>query len=230
MRVFYSTLIITSAILLTGCGGLVKGATQEVTLVTPGAWDAECTLDNGVKYKVASGETFTIMRSNNEIKVDCYAPGNRRKQMIVESGGNSWAVGDVLTGIVPGVAYDHLSGGLYRYPEVITVDFVGAPVIGHELPAYHNKDTPNPYTQAIEGYAAGTLLTPADSGYLKRGIQRRDMSSVNPFSTGDDAEMPDTVEISSSGTSIKKSAVPTGSDAESLTRSANPGVFDKEAK
>ncbi len=230
MRAFYSTLIVTTAILLTGCGGLVKGATQEVTVLTPGAWEAECMLDNGVKYKVATGETFTIMRSNNDIKVDCYAPGNRRKQMIVESGGNGWAVGDVFTGIVPGVTYDHLTGGLYRYPEVITVDFVGTPTIGHEMPQYHNKDTPNPYTQPIEGYAAGTPLTPADSSYLKRGIERRDMSSANPFSTGDGYETTDTVEISSSGTSIKKSAVPTGSDAESLTRSANPGVFDKEAK
>jgi len=227
MRLLTSSLIVASAALLSGCGTMASGATQDIKLVTPGAWNAQCTLDNGVRHKVVTGETITVMRSNNDMIVDCYAPGNRHKQMIVKSGGNAWAIGDVATGVVPGVAFDHYAGGLYEYPDVITVDFVGTPTIGFELPDYHNKDAPNPYAQSIEPYTIGAARTVSDN-YLRRGVQRRDSSSTNPFAASD-AEAAVSAP-SKPAVAAAKPATPSGKDAESLTRSANPDVFDPEAK
>ena len=213
-------------IFLGACGTLVEGQTQRVKLVTPGAPESRCTLDNGVRYPLEAGQTAEIMRSHNDLVVDCYASGNRHKVVTVPSGYNNWSTANVLNGAVPGYGYDHFSGGLYEYPEVITIDFVGVPTRGFETPNYHNKDAPNPYTQAIENYGPTVPKTTNDSDYLSRGLQKRTMdSSSNPFATSSDMNVPPP----SPGavvTPMPTPAAPKGANADELTRSMNPSVFN----
>ena len=234
MRAFYSSLMITSAILLSGCSSLIDGAVQPVRLDTPGAYSAECTLDNGVKYKLITGQTTNIQRSHSDLVVDCYATGNRHKQIIVESTFNDWGLANVSNGVVPGAGYDHFSDGLYEYPDVITVDFVGVPTLGFELPGYHDKDTPNPYKQPIEVLGPNTPRLDEDSTYLKRGVQKRDAGNANPFSaSGGGSTAPGSgVTPMPAPTTSAPAMTPSkpnlsGGNAEALTRSANPAVFNK---
>jgi hypothetical protein len=218
--------------LATGCASIIDGPTQNITLRTPGATEAECMLTNGVKYRVQTDETVRIMRSRRDLVVDCYASGDRHKQIVIESATNAWGLANVSNGVVPGTTYDHYAGGLYIYPREITVDFVGMPTRGFETPDYQNKDAPNPYKQAIEPYAPNTPRIPNDTEFERRGVEKRSANlSSNPFAT----------DANNAGVSPMPAptAVPvmtpskpnlSGSTAEELNRSANPDVFDPEMK
>lgn len=220
------------AMLLPACGTVISGATQEITLATPGAYNAECTLDNGNRYLMRTGETRKIMRTYKPLEVDCYATGDRHVAKTIGSGFNDWSVTNVSNGVAPGGTYDALAGGLFEYPDVITIDFIGVAERGFELPEYHNKDNPNPYEQAIEDYGPRTTRIPNDSNYLKRGVVKRDSASdSNPFnhnrggasgaSGSGITPMPAAPSSSSSTTPPSLS----GGNAEALTRSMNPAVF-----
>lgn len=220
--------------LVTGCASIIDGPTQNVTLRTPGATEAECHLTNGVKYRIKTDETVRIMRSKRDLVADCYASGNRHKQIVIPSDLNAWGLTNVSNGVVPGGTYDHYSGGLYTYPEIITVDFVGVPTRGFEMPDYQNKDAPNPYKQAIESYAPNTPRIPNDTEYQKRGVEKRNTNlNANPFagdtSGNDEGVTPMPAETSVPAMTPSKPNL-SGSTADELTRSANPDVFDPEIK
>lgn len=225
---------VLSLSLLTGaCASLMSGQTQEVTLLTPGATEAECIFDNGVRYKFYTGETIMVMRNESDIKLDCYASGNRHRVVTIESDGNKWAIGNIVTGIIPGVTFDHFSKGLYEYPETITVDFTGVPTLGFGLPEYHNKDAPNPYEQPVENYGPTTPKRSIDENFIKTPVQKRVRTDMDPFSSGgspsgagagSDGITPLPGSASSGGTNSGP-VVPKGGNAEELTRSANPAVF-----
>jgi hypothetical protein len=217
------TLILSAALALGACGTIAEGQTQDVTLRTPGATEAKCTLDNGLRYPISTGETIQIMRSFHAMEVDCYAIGNRHKKITIPSGPNSWSAGNVANGVVPGTAYDAASMGLYTYPEIITVDFRGDLTKGFELPDYHNRDAQNPYDQSVEDMGPNYVKGPDGINYLPRGVEKRDIgASSNPFSknglsgsAGDSSQTP------------VPPVVPSGKNAEELNRSANPAVFNK---
>ncbi|PZQ44252.1 MAG: hypothetical protein DI551_10510 [Micavibrio aeruginosavorus] len=224
-------LALSSAVLLSACGTIAGGQTQEITLATPGAYNAECNLNNGVAYKMVTGQKTTIMRSHKPLMVDCYAPGNRRKAVMVDTEIHDWAYADVTTGVVPGATFDHFAGGLYEYPEVITVDFVGVPTPGFELPDYHNKDVPNPYEQAIEDYGPNHPRIVSDSQYMPRGVTKREqILDSNPFA-GARTATPTTPTPMPAAPATSSSAVPSGSlkgsSAEELNHSMNPTVFNR---
>jgi hypothetical protein len=196
---------VLSLALLTGaCASLVKGQTQNVTLLTPGASKARCTFDNGVRYVAETGETIKVMRNEKDIVVDCYALGNRHRKINIKSDGSDWAIGNIATGVIPGVTFDHFSKGLYEYPEIITVDFRGIPTLGHDTPDYHNADAANPYEQPMESYGASSARLPTDGNIIKTPARRK-------FSNEPVTSVPST-----------------GKDrtAEQLTRSMNPGIFN----
>ncbi|PZO87954.1 MAG: hypothetical protein DI626_02820 [Micavibrio aeruginosavorus] len=240
---FKKTLILP-LLLLAGCGTLIKGQTQDITFIATGVDEAECTIDNGVKYKIKNGETLSIMRSEHDMKVDCYGAGNRHKSFVIPRELNGWSAANVANGVVPGVTYDHFSNGLYEYPEKFTVDFSG-PAPGYGLPEYHDLSYPNPYDQKIEDYTPGTLRIENDSVYQKREINRTGMGMEgnNPFSRApmgspDITSMPpaSTGATGAQGGHLSNPngawspapitpQVPRGGNSESLTRAMNPTVF-----
>ncbi len=208
-KLIFSAFSVT--LLLSGCGTIHDGQTQEITLETQGAYEAECVIDNGVRYVVQNDEKFTVQRSNKPLQLDCYAAGNRHVTKTVESVYNPWSVA-----VPPSALFDHFSGALYEYPSIIVVDFMGVPT-GYELPEYHNKDVPNPYTQPIEEYKPGTARIGDDTAYIRRGVEKRDPAAdSNPF-----------IDPSSGGAGVSAAAPsPEGTSADSLTRSMNPRVFN----
>lgn len=234
MRIFKILPALAALSVISACASILDGPTQNVTLETPGATEAECMLNNGVKYRAVTGERLRIMRSHRDLTVDCYASGDRHKQIVIEAAFNPWGATNVSNGAAPGGTYDHFSGALYLYPDVISVDFIGMPTRGFETPAYHNKDAPNPYKQPIENYGSSSARIPSDSEYLRRGVERRTTNfNANPFSTdngsaasggmGGGAVTPMPGEASVPSMTPSR---PAGSTAEELTRSANPTVFN----
>ncbi len=247
MQKLKTMFVLSLAALLPACGAVMETASQEVRLDTPGAYEAECTLNNGIRYIGRTGQTLNIQKSRLPLNVECYAAGNRYKQVIVESVDSNWALGNIATAGV-GFAYDHYSGAMYKYPDVITVDFVGVPTEGFELPDYHLKDAPNPYKQSIEDFSPSTPKAPtSEKTYLRRGTEKREGGKdMNPFATPDVAAAMENVPAmtpTAEGTTAKTTSTTTtttttttapaangappvwGKDAESLNRAMNPKVF-----
>lgn len=234
MRLFKILPALAAVLIASACASVLDGPTQPLRIDTPGASESECHLTNGVKYRVRGGETTRIQRSHRDLVIDCYGSGDRYKQVVIPSALNEWGVANVTNAVVPGVTYDHLSGALYAYPVAVTIDFTGMPVRGFETPSYQNVDGPNPYTQPIENYTPSIPALAGDGEYTPRGLQKRDTRvNSNPFSASSggggsagSTQLP-AASGSPSGSSSSGSAggVPSGRNAEELTRSANPNVF-----
>lgn len=203
MHIFKILPVLSLALLTGACASLVKGQTQDVTLLTPGASKARCTFDNGVRYVIETGETIKVMRNEKDIVVDCYALGNRHRKINIESSGTDWSIGNIATGVIPGVTFDHFSKGMYEYPEIITVDFRGLPTEGFETPDYHNADAVTPYDQPMEHYGPSSARLPGDENIVKTPAKRK-------FSNEPVTPMP---------------GVGKDRTAEQLTRSMNPRIF-----
>lgn len=223
--------------LLPACASAVSGPMQTVTIETPGSYSSRCILQNGNRYNADNGVPVTIMRSEKDLTVDCYGSDNRHRQVVVESDVNGWTAGNAVTGVLPGVAYDHVSKAMYGYPEIITVDFIGVPGRGYELPQYHDKDMPNPYAESIEPYAPTMARIPSDGSYLQRGMPKQaPVMDSNPFMDSSDTTvgtnsgamitpLPNGVVNGAGVTTTGLQPVLSGSNAEELTRSMNPTVF-----
>lgn len=226
-------------LIASGCASVLDGPTQPLRIDTPGAAESECHLTNGIKYRVRGGETTRIQRSHRDLVIDCYGSGDRFQQVVVPSALNEWGVANVTNAVIPGATYDHLSGALYAYPVAITVDFTGMPIRGFETPAYHNVDGPSPYAQPIENYTPTTPALASDGDYTPRGVQKRDVRvNSNPFSNASGGGTTATISAPSASPtsgatgsapvaspSASTDGVPSGRNAEELTRSANPNVF-----
>ncbi len=242
MQKLKTMFVLSLAAFLPACSAVMESATQEVRLETPGAYEAECTLNNGIRYIGRTGQTLNIQKSRLSLSVECYATGNRYKQVIIESVDSNWAMGNIATAGV-GFVYDHYSGALYKYPDVITVDFVGVPTTGFDLPDYHLNDAPNPYKQSIEDLGPSTPKAPSsEKNNLQRGIKKREGGKdMNPFATTDAAPTAENVPAmtpTAEGAAAKTTSTTTtattttsgapavwGKDAESLNRAMNPTVF-----
>jgi len=134
---FKKILLSSSLLVLSACGTIINGQTQAVTVETPGAENAQCTIHNGGnKYDAYTGQTINIRRSNNELVVNCKAAGNREQTVYVKREANDWVFLNVANGFVPGAAYDFFSGGAFEYPDTISVSFVGQPITAYDAPNY----------------------------------------------------------------------------------------------
>jgi hypothetical protein len=141
MKYVYSLSLV---LLLSACSSVFNSQSQKITMRTPGATEARCMIENeDMRYVAYTDQTIEIMHSPNALTVSCQAAGNRDRTIIVPSIGSSAALGNVVTGIVPGMAYDHFSRSAYSYPDEFVVSFEGMPVRSYPLPKYHNADLLN---------------------------------------------------------------------------------------
>lgn len=177
------TMLMVSVGVLSGCATMLEGQSQKLTLLTPGATNAECTLYNkDMRYIIRTGETRNIMKSSENLTVDCYAEGNRKRTLIVDSQFEPVALANVANGVVPGVAYDHFSKALYAYPATLTVDFSGVPAQPNDLPEYMRPELRNTYNGELESFGPDNYKVPSDSGRTQTYIKRRtEPVKTNPF-------------------------------------------------
>lgn len=139
-RLLVTLSVFASAMALSACGSMIDHQTQDITVRTPGAENAKCYLYNqDMKYQAWTDQTIEIMKSPNDLVVNCLAAGNREQTVMVERGINGWTVFNVANGVLPGVTYDHFSRGLYSYPEEITVSFSNV-IKPYPAPQYHADD------------------------------------------------------------------------------------------
>lgn len=182
------SVLVVSLGLLAGCATIIEGQTQPLTVLTPGADDARCIVHNkDMRYTIRSGESRQIMKSNKDLIVDCAAPGNRQRTVIVDSQLEPAAAANVTNGVVPGTTYDHFSKALYAYPEIITVDFTNVQASAYPLPDYMRPEVRNVYSGELENFGPNEEAVPSDRYRTPSVIKKRTGDSDltgNPFGSG----------------------------------------------
>lgn len=173
--------LLASVFLLGGCAYLTEKSNQNLTVLTPGAEDALCYVYvDGVKYKFSPPETVNIFKSKEPLVVDCLAPGNRRKKLEVKPTIARSAPGNVVTGVAPGLAWDYVSGALFKYPDIIEVDFTEVPVRPEALPAQNNPDVVQPEDYYLEEFSPSEPRMNNDRNVPPPELLRRgEVSSFN---------------------------------------------------
>ncbi len=226
---------------LSACGSVLSGATQDITVETPGAHDSVCYIDNGdLKYRVWPPETVKVSRRPGNLEVRCLADGNREKTVVFDSDGNAVALGNVLTGLAPGMFIDHNTGSLYEYPRVVTVDFTDIPTSPMPKPNYHKHLMENPDLFGMEEFRPGRAALIKDKYNTSTELKKREFlgapnydefkggasSSISSESSeaGDNGAGQE--EASAGGSTSKAASNAPPSDLVSdLTRQMNPQVF-----
>ncbi len=116
MRRPRSLAALAAALALTpGCATLVTGTDQKVRFVTdpPGA---TVTLDNGAKVETP-GVLYVGRRLPHTATVT--APGRCPAELVIVRHVTPWVLGDVFTGILPGLVVDFLVGGAFGLPDEV---------------------------------------------------------------------------------------------------------------
>lgn len=129
---------------------------HELTVRTPGAHGAVCNVYvEKMRYKFRAPETRNIFKSKEDLIVDCMAPGNRRKKVIIKP-----TIADSLPWNAPiapiGVTWDYASGAMFDYPDVVEVDFTDAPARPADPPFQNMPDIIQPEDYDLEEFNPGT--------------------------------------------------------------------------
>ncbi len=217
-----------SLLLLSACSTVIDKSQQEITIETPGAQEALCMLENrDMKYKVRAPDTIMITKTQKPINVRCLAPGNREKTIVLEPEISENAIGNIATGVLPGLFVDYETASMYKFPEVVSVDFTDVPAKRMPLPAYQQLLNENPMLMEMEEFRPGRSALQRDRYQQTPTLQRIDREGALIEQT---SEMTDvtggtfTVQDSSASSSSQSQ-----STAESLTHSMNPQVFAPSA-
>lgn len=167
------TSLLASVIILGGCSTFVEKSIQDVTIETPGAYNAVCHLYiDGLRYKSRPPQTISIHKTKENMKVDCIAPGNRRRTLYIEpevSNTSAWNM--AVAGV--GYPYDYASGAMFKYPSRIVVDFTDAKITDMPLPAQNQPDIRQPEDYDLEEFSPGQPRLNSDRDAITTSILRR---------------------------------------------------------
>ena len=104
--------------LLTGCASIVSGNQQKITILTPPAQNAHCSLENnkGKWYVDRTPNSIVVHRSNKDLLLICEKTGYGKSSTKVQSKLKGLIFGNIIFGGVIGGAVDVASGSAFDYP------------------------------------------------------------------------------------------------------------------
>ena len=103
--------------LLGGCATIMKGTTQTISLDTPGASGAQCTLNSssiGTKV-VTTPVNISVDKGSDNITVTCKKRCYQDGTGVISSNVEGMAAGNVLLGGVIGLGVDAATGAMNKY-------------------------------------------------------------------------------------------------------------------
>ncbi len=110
MKKLLSSLCVAVALIVSGCGTLKHGSTQNVD-ISSNPLGAEVTV-NGTEYGQTPVTVELPRRNNHTISVSL--SGYENFQIIVDRKWSKWAIGNLVLGGPIGLIIDHSTGGMYR--------------------------------------------------------------------------------------------------------------------
>ena len=188
----YRRLLLSLCLFALGsCAYALDGGTQDVTFVTPGAHNALCyAWVDDIKYKIRPPTTTNIVKSKNDMRVDCKAPGNRHREVVIASRISNSTNWNVVNGLAPGAAWDAFSGAAYQYPDRVEIDFTNLKTKPQELPAQNAPDILQPEDYMLEEFLPGDPALNSDKFKSPtQAPQRREESQSAGYTDEGDAYM-----------------------------------------
>jgi hypothetical protein len=166
---------LSGLILLSSCAYMQEGSIQDITLVTPGAENAICYLVvDGLRHPVRPPQNLSISKSREDLIVDCFAPGNRHKKVVIKADISNKAYGNVSNGVLPGLGWDYFSDAIFKYPDRIEIDFTNTPFLPEPMPAQNKPDIRQPEEYPLEEFLANTPRMNSDRGASSPAIRMRE--------------------------------------------------------
>jgi len=108
---------------LTACATIIEGTDQSVSIETPPANGATCTLTSSEgEWFVTAPGSVTVEKTKNDMSVVCKRDGFHDGVATVVPKFQATTAGNILAGGLIGVAVDAASGANYEYPSPIRVD------------------------------------------------------------------------------------------------------------
>lgn len=211
--------------LLASCSTILDRSTQEMRVETPGAEGAMCYLKRpGMLQKVYPPQTVRLTKTSDDIEVRCLALGNREKTIMVEAMMSSNVMLNISNGFILGALYDYDTGALFKYPEVVRVDFTGTEVSAMPLPDYQKMLLKNPMLQDMEEFRPGKSALQRDRYNEPVTLEKTERALAAEEPAGAQDAYNAGSDIPAEGEAGQK---PSGakSSAEELTRRMNPRVF-----
>ncbi len=154
---------------LTGCATIIDHSSQKVNFQVVGATEVLCDVEyGGLKYNVRPPQTITLTNSRRDMEVTCMAAGNRIKTLTVPSSLNGWTVTNVTNGIIPGASYDAASGAMFKFPDVVVIDFSDTVATMDKLPDYEALDGLDPRVAGTETLGPDSPKLPGEDALALR--------------------------------------------------------------
>ena len=148
----YRFLLLSSVLILGACAYAVDTSIQEIEVITPGAQGSLCHVYvDKLHYKVYPPQKVIISNTKEDLVVDCLAPGNRRKKIIIEPEITDNFYRNAGNGLI-GMPWDALSGAMFKYPDVIEIDFSRAEIKPEKMPAQNAPDVIQPEDHTLEEF------------------------------------------------------------------------------
>lgn len=158
---------------------------QDVTVTTPGAQNAMCMVYiKGLRYRFYPPQTTKVPQADDDVIVDCLAPGNRRKKVTIDPDMSVYGFFNIANAGI-GAAWDILSGAMFLYPRTIEIDFRDVPVRPMPLPTYNNPDIIQPEEHDLEEFLPGEPYLNSDKNKPVYKLRRRQVASEMPSGNDD---------------------------------------------
>ena len=121
--IFKLALISACALSFAGCASVTSGTDQQISVSTPGANGANCSLTSpDGTYNVRSTPgSVTVSKSKHDIAVLCKKSGYENGATTISSNFQALTLGNILIGGVIGIGIDAASGAMNKYPESVSV-------------------------------------------------------------------------------------------------------------
>ena len=166
------------AVMLAWCATAIEDSSQPVEFRIVGADSALCHLKNDdYYYKIYAPSTVRVQKTRKKMDLRCVAPGNRERIAVIDPQIDPMVTANVSNALVPGVAWDVVSGAAHEFPDVITVDFNGVPAQPMPLPEYQRVLNQNPGLIGLEEFRPGRSALISDYSNAMPTLQRRDDES-----------------------------------------------------
>lgn len=181
-----SIFALASMFLLVSCATAIQGQTQRVMIETPGVEDAVCRIQNSqFRYVVYPPRLMNIQRSAEPYAVECIAPGNRFKTVMLKPTIDKMASLNIFNLVMPGATVDYISNAAFKFPELVAVDFTGMPPQAMPEPAHMRMFAQNPDIVGVEEFRPHWPALIRDKDSVPMELRRTDralagMNALNP--------------------------------------------------
>lgn len=175
--------LLSSVVVLASCAYGLDRHIQDVKITTPGAHGSVCyAYVDGLRYRMHPPQTISVNNTREDLIVDCLAPGNRRKKVVVKADVNDTTFLNATNAGV-GLPWDVFSGAAFKFPDIVEVNFTSAEIQPEKPPAQNAPDIKQPEEYMLEEFLPSQPKLNSDRRALPFELRERnkDLDDKKPY-------------------------------------------------